>query len=246
MSKHESIRQLEDAIGRPLLESDRGSVPNLNDMPQYVVAEARLLGRGGGRNLLVHKLLMYYAGADNFSHVKVFMDDVICGGFPASLWCKGESFLVPSTSLNDQLCSTPEQLLAPIGGFQGLRLVPDLPHWRVGSPNVGAPGARGAGRNYRTRGLKGTTDMANYDIEAVADAEIAVRRWIATRIARCAPEGQPPTVESLRTHLPSVPESHTWTEDARIAMRALGREAAELEPDAEAVPGFKGPDAWYR
>lgn len=231
-------------MGRTLLESDRASIASLNDMPDYVIVEARRLAQG--RRVLAHLLLTYYAGRDNFRYVGNFIDDVVVNGFPASLWCKGEDFLVPSTSLIDQLCSPLERLLAPIDGFHGVRVRPRVSAWQQGSSFEGAPGARRTGRNYRTVNPNGTLSLLAPEIESVAEANIAVRRWIATRIARCLPKGWPAAVESLRANAPSVPESHAWTEDARIALRAVGRELSELDQNEEAVPGFRGPDAWYR
>lgn len=84
-------------------------------------------------------------------------------------------------------------------------------------------------------------------LEHVDDVDVAMRRWIASRVAWLL-ERQgvtlpvDATVADVTTALAvDVPCSA----DAEIAIRGLLREERELGPSSEAVPGFRGPDEWY-
>lgn len=83
--------------------------------------------------------------------------------------------------------------------------------------------------------------------EPIVDINVAVRRWTAAVLAQALEQrGQ---LEALRdtTDLKglAVPLEQ-WSEDARIAARALVREQLELVRQPNEVPGFRGPDIWYR
>ncbi len=154
--------------------------------------------------------------------------------------------LVPAPSLKDQLCLTREALLAPIGGYPGMRIVPDLASWASGTSWVGAPAKTRADADYRSSAPKGTVNLVRPKLEVAPDIAITVRRWIAARIARCLAPGKPKTIDSLLASDALLPHVDQWSEDARIAVAALLREFRELAPSEEGIPGFRGPDAWYR
>lgn len=231
---------LETALGRALPQADRGSVPDLNEMPDAIVAEARALGS----NSLARELIEYYAGLKNRPYLPAFIADVVGGTTPAARWRRGDA-LVPAPSLAEQLGLAREALLAPIGGYHGLRVVPDLAHWRAGDSSVGAPAKRRPDAHYRSGVPKGSINFVKPALEAAPGVEITMRRWIAARIARCLAPGQAATIEGLRASVPGLPEVQAWTEDARIAFAAVVRERSELPSAHDGVPGFRGPDAWY-
>jgi hypothetical protein len=85
------------------------------------------------------------------------------------------------------------------------------------------------------------------ETEPVSDPVVALRRWHASRLAfktwKSGVLGRALSLEDLS--LPNLPVSQ-WTEDARVAGAALLRENRELGPWAEQIPGFRGPDAWFR
>lgn len=85
------------------------------------------------------------------------------------------------------------------------------------------------------------------NLEQVDNVEVAVRRWIASRIAwQIAQQGialpADAAVSDVMTALSvNIPPSA----DAEIATRGLLREEREFGPSTEDVPGFRGPDEWY-
>jgi hypothetical protein len=81
----------------------------------------------------------------------------------------------------------------------------------------------------------------------VRDPVVALRRWHASRIAFVAGKfGALARARSLEDlSVPNLPVSQ-WTLDARIAGAALLRENGELGRSSDEVPGFRGPDAWFR
>jgi hypothetical protein len=78
-------------------------------------------------------------------------------------------------------------------------------------------------------------------IETPAEPVIAWRRWVASRIGwmcRTPGSGQ---VDAARVR--ALP-TESMSMDGRAAQRGLLLEAS-LPPDS-GVPGFRGPDSWYR
>jgi hypothetical protein len=234
------LSPLEAALGRSLPAADRDSIPDLNDMPEAIVAEARTLADPS----FVRQLLEYYAGLKNRPYLPAFIDDVILGSTSAQRWRRGD-VVVPAPSLVDQLRLPREVLLAPIGGYAGVRVVPELARWRSGDGSVGAPARHRPDATYRTGTPQGSIGLVSPELEPAPGIEVAMRRWIAARIARCLRAGQSPTVDGLRASVPAVPEVQAWSVDARAALAALAREARELGPQNTAIPGFRGPDAWF-
>jgi hypothetical protein len=234
------LSPLEASLGRALPEADRGSVPDLNDMPEQVVAEAKKLASRS----LVRELLEYYSGLKNRPYLPAFIDDVIDRVTPVRLWRRGD-VLVPAPSLADQLCLHRDTLLAPIGGYDGVRIVPDLGRWRAGDSSVGAPAKCRPDANYRSGTPMGSINLVNPELEPATSVEITVRRWIASRIARCSTSGERTTIEGLLAHIQPLPALEQWSQDARIAVAALMREFRVLPSSEQEVPGFRGPDNWY-
>lgn len=241
MHHHDS--ELERLLGRQLPPQDEGSIPDLNDMPASIIAEARALIARAGK-LQAFALLWYYARADNFSHICNFIDDVVKGGESAAQWQRGQMAIAPDLSLRMALTYERERLLAPIGGYHGLHLRPH-PQGRLN----GAP-LRFIGEwTYRTKDyrqgachIRGPTPIVD------ADADVVVRRWLAGRIHRCLAPGHPPGLAGLHARIGAadVPGLGAWSHDARIAVAALRREAQQSDSLPDGPPGFRGPHAWYR
>lgn len=232
---------LEAVLGRPLSPTDRGSIASLNDVPEALVAEARRLRSSSD----VQRLLEYYCGLAARPHLPDFIDKVILGNQPATLWRRGD-VLVPAPSLADQLCSTRDALLAPIGGHDGVRIVPDRSRWQSGTSWIGAPAKARPEADYRSAVPQGAVNLVTATLEPAPDVAIAVRRWIASRIARCAATAAANAIDSLFASNPSLPPVERWSDDACVAAAALQREMRELPQSQTEIPGFRGPDLWYR
>ena len=79
----------------------------------------------------------------------------------------------------------------------------------------------------------------------VPDEDVAMRRWIAARLARAAASldaARSVAELGLPLDMPAPPE---WSGDAHAAATALCMEQATFGPTGNDVPGFRGPDAWY-
>lgn len=231
---------LEMALGWVLAPEERGSVASLNELPSNLVAQARNLQS----TLLVRQLLEYYCGLQCRPYLADFVDKVIDGQEPANRWRRVDG-LVPAPSLASQLCLAREALFAPLGGYPGARLVPDRASWEAGTQWVGAPVYFRQDADYRNAIPQGAVNVINPTIEEAPDEDVTVRRWIASRIARCLVD-EPTSVEDLFSAMPSLPGVAQWSQDARIALAALFRELRDLPDDQHATPGFRGPDEWYR
>lgn len=235
------LSNLEAALGRRLSPRDRASIANLNEMPEALVAEAKKLDSAS----LAHRLLDHYCALACRPYLTDFIEKVVLGNESPKQWRRGD-VLVPAPSLKDQLCLTREALLAPIGEYSGVRIVPDLASWASGTSWVGAPAKARPDADYQSGAPKGTVNLVKPKIELALDVNITVRRWIAARIARCLGADKPKTIQSLFVGDPSLPPADQWSEDARIAGAALLREFRELTPSEKEIPGFRGPDNWYR
>ena len=83
-------------------------------------------------------------------------------------------------------------------------------------------------------------------VTPIVDVDVAVRRWIAGRIARVVFNklGMDFTkaAEVAAEHAPLS----SWTHDANVALTALVRETQLFYTAHPDPPGFRGPDQWYR
>jgi hypothetical protein len=235
------LSDLEAALGRVLSPADRGSIPNLNEMPEELIAVARRLESRS----LVRQLIEYYGGLRCRPYLADFIEKVIIGKESPKLWRRGD-ILVPAPSLATQLGLKRDVLLAPIGGYHDVRIRPDFDSWKAGTSWIGAPAKARPDADYRSTAPEGTVNVVSAELEQAPDVAITVRRWIASRIARCLVPGERPTIEGLFASVPSLPAVEQWSEDARIAVAALLREFGELPPLEGEIPGFRGPDSWYR
>lgn len=236
------LEQIERKLGRQLDPAQSGSIDNLNDVPDWLVEEARSLQNP----MLAERLLQYFTRPENGHLLKLFVQDVILGNVSPREWLRGR-VLVPALSLEEQLLWKRARLLAPIGGEFRARTVPDLALWDAGVGWVGAPAMLEPNADYNTPVPDHAASLAIAETEQVADPVVALRRWIAGRLARSVWYArQPGLIADLSELAEGLPSPDRWSEDAQIAARALLREMRESSPSEGQVPGFRGPDAWYR
>lgn len=246
----DTYAEVEQALGRRLLQRDRDSVPNLNDVSDALLADARTVLANSRSMLTIYEFLRYYCGGENFRHFGNFIEDVVRGNQPAAEWGLGDRAWAPDTSLQDQLYKSRDALLEPMGGYHGLRFPAYLQAWTNGASHSGAPVRPLYGVNYRnwTEYCKpGVSLFSTSTLEPAPDIHSTVCRWIAARIARCTAAGHLPGVEGLRARWGEIEiaDLADWSPDARTALAVLLRELRELGPSAEHIPGFRAPDEWY-
>jgi hypothetical protein len=92
----------------------------------------------------------------------------------------------------------------------------------------------------------GAVNLVRPKLEPAPDAASTLRRWTASRIARVLPTDAARTIDGLFASMPSLPARDRWSDDGRIAVAALMREYNELPAADTGIPGFRGPDDWYR
>lgn len=217
-------------------------IPDLNDIPDSLLREARALADSGR----IRAFLMRRTAPESWEHLEPFIEDVVLGGGSAAGWRRGQ-VLVPDFSLADQLCLAPADLLAPLGGGFTHRVVPSPDDWRSGAGWVGAPALVLPAADYRSVIPDGAVGLGSAETEAVEDREVALRRWIAARLARVAGTG--PVLESLESLVarsPGIPPLDRWSRDAVVAGGGLLREHGEIGGEGGGIPGMRGPDDWYR
>lgn len=236
------IELIERKLGRKLDSKLRGSLANLNEIPDSWLKDAAALKNP----LLVEELLRYLTRSECHPFLQSFIQDVVFGGVPAQIWRRGR-VLVPSLSLADQLTRDRSSLLKPIGGEFHVRIVPDLQDWQAGVAWVGAPAKSEPAADYRSPEAEGAASLAAAHTEPVADPAVALRRWIAARLANTLrASGRLDAVRDLPELTVGLPPMDRWSDDARIAARALLSELREPGYAAHTIPGFRGPDSWYK
>jgi hypothetical protein len=243
---------LERLLGRELPASERGSVSTLNDLPHERLQEAAALAARA--RLAAVEYLLFYVGNAELDHASDFVDDVLLGGADPRSWGISDVLFAPGTKLVNALQIDVPTVLQPlevIVGERWWRVAPERELWDW-SGLCGAPGVlvRRAPYVWSAEAARlGVGGHALYDepLEQVHDLAIAMRRWMASRVAwQLAQQGvtlaADATVSDVMTALSAdVPCSA----DAEIAIRGLLREERELGPASDAVPGFRGPDEWY-
>lgn len=214
-------------------------IEHLNQVPEGLIARARDLDAEGARTLL-----MTHVDPECWVHLPRFVEDVVLGSEPAKDWLRGQ-VVVLDVALADMVTLPRSALLSPIGGAVEHRVVPSLEDWRGKASWIGSPARVLLDADYLFDPPSDTIALGRTPTETVPDAAVAVRRWIAARLAGAMLE-EPGTwslaeVEAV-LHLPGT---DTWTRDARRAVDGLIREYRELGSPHDSVPGMRGPDSWY-
>jgi hypothetical protein len=233
---------LERKLSRAISPEERGSVDNLNDVTAEQIEEAGALLQTS--RLDAAHYLQTIVRRSELDHVADFLEEVVAGGAEARTWRRRDLICVVDVSLPSITELTEERLLDILGAVEGtrwLRIAPTPDRWDDFS-FCGAPGVLVQAAPYWWDGpeLTNVTDVARDELDAIADPSIALRRWLASRIAwelRRHPD--PASVDEVIHKLRAAPPSP----DARIAIEALLREKA-LD-DTSRPPGFRGPDSWF-
>jgi hypothetical protein len=239
---YQNLVRLERKLGRQLLPEHLGSISHLNDVPAELITETK----GLNDRVLAETLIAFYATPDDGRYIGRYVQDVVFGDTPPQLWRRGR-VLVADFSLDEQLCLEPSALLAPIGGDFEVRIVPRYEDWVAGVSWVGAPACPQPDADYRSPLPSRTVGIANPTVEPVSDKAVAIRRWIASRLAAVLNRaGELDAINEPSQITAKLSPYDQWSNDARIAANALIRERRELKREEREIPGFRGPDAWYQ
>lgn len=243
----ESIAQV---IGRTLRPEEEGSIHYLNRFPPHLLAEARKLATHS--KILAFNFVRFYTGIEHNQEVKDFVFEVVASNRDPATWDRWQRLYFPEVAFPRDLERTVALMLAPLQEATGERWVRLVPSRRRGdySFECGQPGILHRSSDAEWQPPRQGIRMSFYTgdhLEHVDDVDVAMRRWIASRVAwlleqQGAALPADATVADVTTALAvDVP----WSADAEIAIRGLLREERELGPSSEAVPGFRGPDEWY-
>lgn len=241
------MREIEAILGRPVREEERGTLTTLNEVSASLVSELRRLPR-----LMQHRLLRFYVEPSSSGSIGRFLDDVVEGDQDPSRWGTGR-VLVPSFTLEELMVTSSARIVEAIGSKLGdifERIVPSRQNWRVYGALAGAPAVVRPHLDYKWSGGPHVLDLHienAHHLEPAGDAVVGVRRWITA----CFSSKHQELLRGEAIGRPSLllaelyPGMHV-TKDAQIAAGAAPAEIRRASANEESVPGFCGPDAWYR
>src|SRR5262245_37193100 len=226
------LTRLQQKLGRPLPPEDRASISHLNDVPAALIEKARQLEDDD----LAEALIAYYMTPGHRRYIPPYVQDVVVGTTPPALWRRG-GILVPVFSLAEQLTLDRPALLAPVGGRFDVRVMPRQESWEAGTSWVGAPARPQPEADYLTPLPPGTVSISNLAVESVTDETVAIRRWIAARLAAVLRSvGRLDSVSDPSALGASLSPYESWSADALAALAALLRERRELSRATNEIP----------
>jgi hypothetical protein len=250
---------LEKLLGRKLPAEERGTIVTLNELPEPLLDQARELARRS--RLGAVELLQFYVVRSELDHVAAFVEEVIYGSEEPATWGWFDALCVPSIPVEDALVSDAETILTNLAAIEGerwWRIEPTRSEWE-GSGATGAPGVVVRRVPYFWSGSPEIDWIRLSDelVTPVPDVAIAVRRWIASRVAwdgrvsRAAEQ-----LVSVHTICSAMGiDEARLSADGRLALEGLAREMVASSAGSpsvcgddgpDGIPGFRGPDDWYR
>lgn len=240
-------------IKRDILESERGTVSTFNELPAWMVEEARMVARES--LVSAGRYLRFFVARDHASHAEDFIEEVLLKGEDAGTWRIQDCLVIP-----DEPIETTALEMHYVDSFQGMpgerwfraKLKPTDDEYDYIPGVVGIVLRKTRYWGQVPPGFVRFRFAGPDDIEVVPPdrLESSVRRWIARRLAWWARAGlRRPAVtgDELIAAVPEVDLSRV-TPDARIAAAALAREAQAFgdSPSFPQQAGFLGPEEWYQ
>jgi hypothetical protein len=263
MSEWTSDELILSIVKRDVSHSERRSIPTFNDLPDWMVEEARAIARVSRSSAA--RYLVFFVAARDAASVEDFTEDVLFKGQDAKTWNIRDCICCPM----ELVCTTPSEIpsaleirylemLANEEGERWFRIKPK-PTDHLWSWSSGAVGVLKRNLPYWQQrrpisDLVGNYPVAVEDLEPIPPGHLdsSVRRWIARRLAWSAhaylqQHRSTVTSDDLIAAVPEVDLARV-TSDARIAAGALAREAHAFgdSPSFPQQAGFLGPEAWYR
>lgn len=241
-------------VKRDIPHTERSTVSTLNDLPDWMLEEARALARAS--RLSAVRYLRFYVATQYVSSAEDFTEDVLLKGQDAKTWRIRDCICHPvdrayTTALEIHYLDT----LASEDGERWFRIKPNqadpLSSWSAGAVGV-------LKRNVRywhpLSDVVGNYPVTPEDIESIPSDRVdsSVRRWIARRLAWSTQaylqeHWGTVTGNDIIAAVPDVDLSRV-TPDAKIAAAALAREAQAFggSPSFPQQAGFLGPEEWYQ
>lgn len=218
-------------------------ITDLNEVPQSLIEEARKVIP----KISKVRFFMYLVIPSDQDYIPHFVNDCVEKSNSPKTWLRGR-ILMPSTSLEDQLTKTRDEILSGINDQVTHYLPAEYEGWKQGCSFEGAPVKLEQDSTYRSLVPKGMAAMSIQKIIPIAQVNNTAmyRRWIAQRIARCIdlhkialkPD------EILKKTRELVPEKK-WNDDVHFALKGLSAEAQQGLIKEGVVPGFILPDEFY-
>ena len=224
----------------------RGTITNLNEMSDEFLAQLRATENQFDAEIM----LKHYLDLSQVRHVRSFVMNVVFGRRENHRrWKRGGGLRLDWT-IQELITLPQETLLAPIrdnGQPIEHRIRPVRTEWNEGS-RFGSPVILSPDLDYRWESPPHIVRTPLRLIEPLGDLTVGVRRWIAAYLG---------TLMGIKKTLDTVDspedmfrvldiEPDNATDDAIKAARALLRERPMIQKDPEAIPGFCGPDEFYR
>ena len=234
---------IEERLGIPFNVSLRGTISHLNRVPAFLITTGRQLDDPK----LARSLLAFYVTMEDRPYLELFVQEVVFGTIPAERWMRGR-ILVPDFSLGDLVLQPGAALLDPVAGGGWTRIVPSAEAWQGRLPWLGALCRAEPHADYRSAIPAHTVSIAEVPVEGISDGRVALRRWIAARLAMDLDRrGLLGPVEHITQIVPpGLPALRRWSGDALAAAQGLLMERKNLDRLEAEIPGFSGPDAWYQ
>jgi hypothetical protein len=263
MSDWTSDELILSIVKRDVAHSERRSIPTLNDLPDWMVEEARAIARVS--RLSAASYLIFFVATRDMASAEDFIEDVLFKGQDVRTWKIQDCIFRPM----ERFCTTPSRIpsvleipyldvLANEEGERWFRVKPDpaddLSAWSSGAVGVLKRSLRYWQQWGSPSEIMGNHPVTPEDIEQVPPERLAssVRRWIARRLAASTEaylqqHWATVTADDLIAAAPGVDLARV-TPDARIAAAALAREAQAFggSPSFPQQAGFLGPEEWYQ
>jgi hypothetical protein len=246
----EIVESIERIIGRRMRPEDEGSIHYLARFPPHLLAEARKLAAHS--KILAWNFVRFYTRIEQDPEVKDFVFEVVTRDRAPATWDRWPRLYFPDVDFPRDLHLNVARMLVPLQDATGERWVRSPPSRRRGDYSFacGQPGILHRSSDIEWQPPREGVRMSlsgTEDLEHIDDVDVAVRRWMASRVAwQLAQQGVTlPADATVSDVMTALAVDMPCSADAEIAIRGLLREERELGPSSDAVPGFRGPDAWY-
>lgn len=235
--------RIEAITGYSIEELNSMRVDDLNAVPPSLIEACRKL-EGTPLRITFLKAIT----TETMSGLFYFQEDVVRDGAPVESWGKG-SFYKRDASLKEQLVEPRAVLLAEVGDpFSWVGRV-SVRSWMQGN-SEGGPARLDLSTTYRTpwipKVMRYSLQFEKFLAVEPKDVGVLFVRWIAQRIALCSYRRETGKVELSYAYLAEQAPFREWTPEARLALQGLEKELELAIPLDQTVPGYGGPDEWYR
>ena len=224
---------------------DKGSVPDLNSVPLKQLEIAKRFKHP----FVIEAYLNFLLPEKDWKYIRAFVHQVVLGDRDAKTWRKGR-MLSPDVSLKDQLTKTKEEILGEYIHEVQFIMKPDFYNWSQGATGIGGFVFPEPDADYTSLIPKGflPSEMALTHLVKIDKANIDVlfRRWIAVRITSFLRAKNLLNSFEYSDALEAIAPRSSWTKDAHIALEGLLKEKESGIWKDDTIPGYSGPDEFYK